>query len=70
VRDIDGDPATGEVGAVVQSDDYMDTLQLRGIPISGQVLVEWPNGGRPVQRWVQVSRLERVVEKPKEAPQP
>jgi len=46
-----------EVGVVVESDDFMDTLQRRGTPISSQVLVEWPRDGFPVQVWELVGAL-------------
>lgn len=51
----DGEP--GEVGIVVTSDEWLDTFQLRGVPISAQVPVEWPRGGFPVYRWERVSDL-------------
>lgn len=50
----------GEVGIVRESDSYMDTLQIRGLSAGAQVLVEWPNGGYPIQRWERLSQLVRV----------
>lgn len=48
----------GEVGRVVESDEYLDTLQLRGVPISAQVLIEWSRSeGNPVRTWELVSAL-------------
>jgi hypothetical protein len=44
-------------GIVTSSDDWWDTLQLSGVPVSGQVLVEWPRGGNPVRRWELISDL-------------
>lgn len=49
-----------EVGMVVESDDFMDTLQRRGTPISAQVLVEWPRNDNPVRTWELVSTLATV----------
>lgn len=48
---------TPEVGIVVQSDEWWDTFQLRGVPASAQVLVEWPRGGNPVKHWIVNSDL-------------
>jgi hypothetical protein len=44
-------------GKVVESDEYLDTLQRRGVPISAQVLVEWPREGGPVRVWELISTL-------------
>lgn len=49
-----------EIGTVVPSDDYYDTLQLRGAPISAQVLVEWPRDSGPLRTWELVSNLVTV----------
>lgn len=46
-----------EVGRVVESDDYLDTLQLRGVPISGQVLVSWDREKGELRTWERVSTL-------------
>jgi|GraSoiStandDraft_46_1057282.scaffolds.fasta_scaffold412438_2 hypothetical protein len=46
-----------EVGVVVRSDDYYDTLQLSGVSESAQVLVEWPRGGKTVRLWEEIRNL-------------
>jgi hypothetical protein len=55
------DESTQTLGTVQPSDDWWDTLQLRGVSPSGQVLVEWDStGGTPVRNWIRVSDLELV----------
>lgn len=49
--------ASDEKGIVTASDDWWDTLQLPGVPISSQVLVEWPRSGHPVRRWELIGDL-------------
>lgn len=64
-------PATGsqvrragsdEIGIVVRSDDWFDTLTIRGVPENAQVLVEWPRGGKPVRIWEEIADLIKVEE--------
>lgn len=51
-----------EPGVVRESDDWWDTLLLRGVDISDQVLVDWTvTPGAPMVRWERTSRLERVL---------
>jgi hypothetical protein len=47
-------------GTVVESDDWWDTLLIRGVDISEQTLVEWQRSGQPVRRWERTSQLEQV----------
>lgn len=61
VRHI-SDPA--ETGTVVESDEWWDTLLLRGIDISDQLLIEWTVAGLPMRRWERVNQLERVLSVP------
>lgn len=44
---LEGEP---ETGTVVESDDFYDTLRIRGVG-DAQVLVEWPRGGYPTRTW-------------------
>lgn len=53
---------SGEVGVVVRSDDFYDTLQLSGVSESAQVLVEWPRNGRTVRIWEEIRNLAPVEE--------
>lgn len=50
-----------ETGTVVDSDDFMDTLRLRGISASNQVLVEWQIDGRATRIWERITHLEPVL---------
>lgn len=49
-----------EIGLVVESDDWWDTLLIRGVDISDQVLVEWRRDGQPIRRWERSSLLVQV----------
>jgi hypothetical protein len=49
-----------EIGVIVRSDDWYDTLQLAGVADSAQVLVEWPRGGNPSRLWEEISDLVKV----------
>lgn len=54
-----------EPGRVRDSDDWWDTLLLRGVDIADQVLVDWTiTPGAPVVRWERTSQLEQVVSPP------
>jgi hypothetical protein len=51
-----------EIGVVVRSDDFYDTLQLSGVSESAQVLVEWPRSGKTVRLWEEIRNLTSVEE--------
>lgn len=52
-----------QTGVVRESDDWWDSLLLRGVDISDQVLVDWTvPPGAPVVRWERASLLEQVPE--------
>lgn len=53
-----------EVGVVAPTDDWWDSLLIRGVDISEQVLVEWRRNGLPVRTWERVSQLEEVLSPP------
>lgn len=54
-------------GRVRESDAWWDTLLLRGVDISDQVLVDWTvTPGAPLVRWERTSQLEQVVTTPAE----
>lgn len=44
-------------GIVTGSDDWWDSFQLGGVPVSAQVLVEWLREGHPVRHWELISDL-------------
>lgn len=55
----------GNVGTVVESDEWWDTLLLRGVDIADQVLVDWTAPGTPEKaartvHWERVNHLEPV----------
>jgi hypothetical protein len=52
-------------GTVIVSDDWLDSLLLRGVDIADQTLVEWRRNGHPIYRWERTSQLE-PVDTPKE----
>ena len=49
-----------QVGTVFESDEWWDTLLLRGVDISDQTLVEWQSDPIPVRTWERISQLEQV----------
>lgn len=49
-----------EVGVVIATDDWLDTLLLRAVDIADQTLVEWRREGHPIYRWEITSQLEAV----------
>jgi hypothetical protein len=49
-----------EIGIVSVSDDWFDTLRIRGVSATAQVLVEWRINGRPTRIWERVSTLEQA----------
>lgn len=51
-------------GVVVTSDDWYDTLRLRGVSTAEQVLVEWQVNGQPTRSWERVTFLEIVPPAP------
>jgi hypothetical protein len=53
-----------ETGIVVSSDDWYDTLRLRGVDRSSQVLVEWLINGQPTRTWERVTFLEPAPSMP------
>jgi len=48
------------VGLVVPSDDWWDTLRLRGVAPMHQVLIEWFPEGNTMRLWYRTSDLEAV----------
>jgi hypothetical protein len=74
-------PRTGErvlltdtdmVGLVIDSDEWWDTLLLRGVDIADQVLVDWgpaPETSTPIIRWEPVNRLKPVPSDPSATPE-
>jgi len=48
-----------QTGVVVESDDWWDTLLLRGVDISDQTLVEWQSEPVTVRAWERTSQLEQ-----------
>jgi hypothetical protein len=51
-------------GVVVTSDEFMDTLRLRGVSPMDQVLVEWVINGQPTRIWERVTFLENAPSMP------
>jgi hypothetical protein len=47
-----------DTGVVVETDDWYDTLRIRGKALSTQVLVEWERGENPVRLWELLSDLD------------
>ncbi|WP_331025623.1 hypothetical protein [Longimicrobium sp.] len=43
---------------MVETDDWYDTLRIRGKALSTQVLVEWERGENPVRLWELLSDLD------------
>ena len=52
-----------QIGAVAASDDWWDSLQLRGVSADQQVLVEW-SGDIVVRTWERTAHLEIVQAEP------
>lgn len=46
-----------EIGVIVTSDDWFDSLRIRNVPENAQVLVEWPRGGNPLRIWEEIADL-------------
>jgi hypothetical protein len=58
-----------DIGLVRESDEWWDTLLIRGVDIADQVLVDWTVlPGPPVVRWERVSQLEPAPAEPAEKP--
>jgi hypothetical protein len=47
-----------ETGVVVSSDEWFDSLRIRGVAAQEQVLVEWQIDGRATRLWERTSHLE------------
>jgi len=47
-------------GTVIVSDDWLDTMLLRGVDIADQTLVAWTFNGTTTYRWERTSQLEPV----------
>jgi hypothetical protein len=61
------DGTEDQTGTVVESDEWWDTLLLRGVDISDQTLVEWTIVGLPFRRWERTGQLEIVQPEPEAA---
>jgi hypothetical protein len=66
---LKGESPDRPIGHVRETDDWWDTLLLRGVDIADQVLVDWTvTPGAPLVRWERVSQLEEVSDPAAEIP--